>query len=209
MKKLRARACFTKTPPELSSTHTPLMGADWISCWVPTTFLTWFPRVATKTAWTFRCHGFAIMTATPKRRQWRKKKLHPAAGMRATDERIKLLHRDHRRGTQYLDQDGGWQSPSVIRQAAGVCAGKVFAADAYSGVIAKMSGLLRCLCGSGNGNLCIHDGSVTSEESAYRDMRSIPRLDPGQCLTLRAEEAAAPAVATLGPEIVVYKWFTG
>jgi hypothetical protein len=111
--------------------------------------------------------------------------------MRVTDEQIKLLRCHGQHGTQHFDQGGGCQGPSVARKAARVCTGKVFSAHAYSGVAAKVSGVLCGLHGSGNGNLCIRGICVIAQELAPSDMRIIPRLDLGQHVPLAADEPAA------------------
>ena len=111
--------------------------------------------------------------------------------MRVTDEQIKLLHCHHQRGTQHLDQDGGWQSPSVVHQAARVCAGEVFAAGAYPRVAAKVSRVFRCIYGAGNGNLGIHGNSVSSQDAARKHLRGIIGLDFRQYFPLGADEPPA------------------
>jgi len=111
--------------------------------------------------------------------------------MRVTDEPLKLLHCHGQHGTQHFDQGDGCQGPSVARKAARVCTGKVFSTHAYSGVAAKVSGVLCGLHGSGNGNLCIRGICVTAQEPAYSTVRGVRSLGLRQRFPLGADEPAA------------------
>ena len=117
--------------------------------------------------------------------------------MRVTDEQIKLLHCLIQRSMQHLNQGGGWQSPSVARQATQVCAGEVFSTGAYSGVTAKVSRLLRRLRGIGDGYLCFRSSCVISQDSAHWNLRGIVGLDLCQRLSRGANEPAAPIQPSL------------
>lgn len=117
--------------------------------------------------------------------------------MRVIDEQIKLLHCNIQRGTQHLNQGGGWQGPSVVHQATRVYPSKVFSAHTDSGVIAKVSRLLRRLRGSGNGNFCIRGICVTTQEPAHSAMRRISGLDLRQCFPFSGDEPTAPIQPSL------------
>jgi len=47
----------------------------------------------------------------------------------------------------------------------------MLAAHAYSGVAAKMSGVLRCICGIGDRDFSFCGSSVSSPDAAYRRLR--------------------------------------
>jgi hypothetical protein len=145
-----------------------------------------------KMAWILQCPGFAIMTVIPRKRlQRRRKERHPAVGMRVIDEESRMLLSFREQVTQRRKPGGGWQNPSVVRGATPICHGEVFTAHAYFGITAKVSGLLRCVCGPGNGNLAFGVRGLTTENNTGELMRCCVGLGLCQHLPHVADKPAA------------------
>jgi hypothetical protein len=123
-----------------------------------------------KMAWILRCRGSAITIAIPKRRlPRRRRELHPAA--RVTNEGANLLLSGGERDTQQSARGGGWQSPSAAGGATAVCLGEMLCAHTYSGVAAKVPGVLRRIHRAGNRDFSFCGRGVNSPDAAYRYMR--------------------------------------
>ena len=145
-----------------------------------------------KTGWILRCHGSAIMTVMPRRNlRRRRRQLHLAAGMRATDEKVHLLHSHRERGTRRPKQSGGWEVPSVGPGATRIGSDGIFNADGDPGVTAKVSCLSGGVCGAGNGNPIISSGRFPSQDFADRCMRCHTGFAPREHLAHATDEPTA------------------